>query len=51
MLFGHVIFINKHAYISIKFITLNNWHYNLCANSVSLVPEESTLEKNTGLLL
>lgn len=37
--------------MSIKFITLNNWHYNLCTNYfVSIVPEESTVEKNYGIV-
>lgn len=44
--FGHVIFINKHSYISIERITLNNWHYNLCANSfVSIVPKNLLSKK------
>lgn len=38
--------------MSTKLVTLNNWHYNLCANSfVSIVPEESTIEKKKGFLL
>lgn len=33
--------------MSTKLVTLNNWHYNLCANSfVSRVPEESTIARN-----
>lgn len=50
--FGHVIFINKHSYISIQRITLSNWHYNLCANSfVSVVPKNLLSKKKYGIVI
>lgn len=45
MLFCLCNIISKCAYVSTKFATLNYWHYNLCVILVSIVPEESTIEK------